>query len=60
MITPGNLFLTAVIVVLVVGSKKIRHLGEDLGVAIKNFKEAMNNEKKAEDSAQTQEKKLSE
>ena len=46
MITPGNLFLTTIIAVLVLGSKKVRHLGSDLGAAIKNFREAMHGENK--------------
>lgn len=46
MITPGNLILTTLIAVLLVGSKKVRHLGSDLGAAIKNFREAMNTDSK--------------
>ncbi len=41
MFTPGNLLLTTIIVLLLVGTKKIRHAGEDIGMAIKNFREAM-------------------
>jgi len=41
MFTPGNLLLTTTIVLLILGGKKIRTLGEDLGVAIKSFQEAV-------------------
>lgn len=41
MITPGTLALTALVAVLVVGSKRIRHLGEDLGVALRGFRKGL-------------------
>lgn len=47
MFTPGNLLLTTTIVLLILGGKKIRTLGEDLGVAIKSFRAAVR-EKSAE------------
>ena len=50
MFTPGNLLLTTAVVLLLVGSKKIRTIGEDLGVAIKNFREAMSDKNKSEDN----------
>lgn len=40
---PQLLILIAV-VVLLFGTKKLRTLGEDLGVAIKGFKKALNDE----------------
>lgn len=41
MFTPGNILLTTTVLLLILGGKKIRTLGEDLGVAIKSFREAM-------------------
>ena len=41
MFTPGNLLLTTTVVLLILGGKKIRTLGEDLGMAIKSFREAI-------------------
>lgn len=37
--------IVLVIVLLVFGTKKLRNIGGDLGGAVKNFKEAMNEEK---------------
>jgi TatA/E family protein of Tat protein translocase len=50
MFTPGNLLLTTAVVLLLVGSKKIRTLGEDLGVAIKNFREATSDKNKTDNN----------
>lgn len=41
-IGPGSLLLILVIVLLVFGTKKLRNAGGDVGAAIKNFKESMN------------------
>jgi len=37
--------IVLVIVLLVFGTKKLRNIGGDLGGAVKNFKEAVNEEK---------------
>jgi len=37
--------IVLLIVVLIFGTKKIRNIGSDLGGAVKNFKDAMNEEK---------------
>jgi sec-independent protein translocase protein TatA len=37
--------IVLVIVLLVFGTKKLRNIGSDLGGAVKNFKEAMGEEK---------------
>jgi sec-independent protein translocase protein TatA len=37
--------IVLVIVLLVFGTKKLRNIGSDLGGAVKNFKEAMSEEK---------------
>ena len=41
MLTPTNLFFTTAVVLLLFGSKKLRNIGEDLGIAFKNFREAL-------------------
>lgn len=42
-----QLLIVLVIVVLLFGTKKLRSLGGDLGSAIKNFKQSMNDGEKA-------------
>lgn len=37
-----QLLLVVLLVVLVFGSRKLRNLGEDIGVALKNFKKETN------------------
>ena len=44
-ISPISLLLILLIVVALFGTKRIKHLGSDLGEAIKNFKHAVNDEK---------------
>ncbi len=42
------------IVVVIFGTKKLRNVGSDLGAAIRNFKDSMNEEqKKPQDDAET-------
>lgn len=41
--------LVLLIVVLIFGTKKLKTLGQDLGEAIKNFKNSVNDEKKTKD-----------
>jgi sec-independent protein translocase protein TatA len=41
MIGPWQLLLVLLIVVLVFGTKKLRNIGQDLGGAIKGFKDGM-------------------
>lgn len=50
MITPSTLALTTLLVVLVVGTKKIRYIGEDLGAAVRNFKKGLNGEHIADEA----------
>lgn len=50
-ISPGSLLLILVILFFVMGGKRLRTLGEDLGVAYKGFKKALNDE--PEQTAQT-------
>lgn len=50
--------IVLLVVVLVFGTKKLRNVGSDVGGAVKNFKEAMNDDseeaKALEESAKTQ------
>lgn len=41
MLTPGTLMVTAVVAVVLVGSKRLRTLGEDLGAALKSFRQGL-------------------
>lgn len=41
-ISPMSLLLIFLIVVALFGTKKIKHLGTDIGLAIKNFRRALN------------------
>lgn len=43
-ISPGSLLLILLILIFVMGGKKLRTLGEDLGLALKSFKKAFNEE----------------
>lgn len=45
--------IVLVIVVLVFGTKKLRNVGSDVGGAVKNFKDAMNDGKQNEKIADT-------
>ena len=54
MLTPGNILLTTTVLVLILGGKKIRSLGEDLGVAIRSFREAMSDKPKQNAAEKTQ------
>ena len=51
-ISIGHLLVVAVIVVLLFGTNKLRHLGSDLGSSIKGFKKAMkdDDDKKDQDA----------
>jgi len=41
-----SLILIVIVVVLIFGTKKLRNMGGDVGGAVKNFREAMKEEKK--------------
>ena len=47
-IGPGSLLLIAVIVVVLFGTKKLRTMGEDFGVALRGFRKGLR-----EDSAES-------
>lgn len=44
MLTPSTLLVTAVVTVVLVGGKRLRSLGEDLGAALKNFRQGLQGE----------------
>lgn len=43
-ISPLSLILILLIIVALFGTTKLKHLGTDLGAAIKNFRKAVNSE----------------
>lgn len=49
-ISPMQLLIILVIVVLLFGTKKLRGLGGDLGSALKGFKKAMSDDDKEKDA----------
>lgn len=40
----GSLLLVVLIIILLFGTKRIRHIGEDLGKAVRSFKKALNDD----------------
>lgn len=53
-ISPIQLVIILVIVVLIFGTKKLRGMGKDIGGAVKDFKEGMNTpDEKKEDKEDT-------
>ncbi len=48
----GSLFVVLLIVILLFGTKRIRHIGEDLGNAVRSFRKALHQEDSQEDSQQ--------
>ena len=55
-ISPWQLLIVLVIVVLIFGTKKLRNMGGDVGGAVKNFKKSMKdeNDKGQDDSEQSE------
>ena len=55
-ISPWQLLIVLVIVVLIFGTKKLRTMGGDVGSAVKNFKKSMKDEddKGVDDSAESE------
>ncbi len=49
-ISPWQLLIVLVIVVLIFGTKKLRNMGGDVGSAVKNFKDSMKDEDKKDSS----------
>ena len=48
-ISPWQLVIVLVIVVLIFGTKKLRNMGGDIGGAVKNFKKSMKDEESPSD-----------
>lgn len=44
MFTPGTILVTVVVAALLVGTKRIRHIGEDLGAALRSFRKGLQGE----------------
>lgn len=49
-ISPVQLIIVLVIVILIFGTKKLRGMGKDIGGAVKDFKDGMKNEDDASPS----------
>ena len=45
-LSPSQMIILLVVVLLVFGTKKLRNAGSDLGAAVKGFKKAMSDEEK--------------
>jgi sec-independent protein translocase protein TatA len=46
--SPWHWIIVLVVVALIFGTKKLRNVGEDLGAAVKGFKEGIGHDKKSE------------
>lgn len=57
-ISPVQLIIVLVIVVLIFGTKKLTGMGKDIGGAVKGFKQAMNDDEKAEEKKKEEDKAL--
>lgn len=53
MLTPGTLLVVGVVVVVLVGTKRIRTIGEDLGAALRSFRRGLQGEDAAKDESPT-------
>lgn len=52
-ISPGSLLLILLILIFVMGGNKLRTLGEDLGLALKSFKKAFNDDDNRDNSSES-------
>ncbi len=52
-ISPIQLIIVLVIVILIFGTKKLRNMGKDIGGAVKGFKQGMNDKDDGGDGADT-------
>lgn len=55
-ISPGSLLLILLIVLVLFGTKKLRHLGEDLGQALRSFRKGLNDTEKDKPTLDFEEK----
>jgi len=53
----GSLLLVLIIVLALFGTKKLRHIGEDLGEAFKSFRKALQETDNNQDNSKNQEDK---
>ena len=49
-ISPWQLLIVLLIIVLIFGTKKLRNMGGDIGSAVKNFKKSVKDDGESEDS----------
>lgn len=49
-ISIGSIVLVLLIVILVFGTKRLRHIGNDLGAALKSFRKGMRDEDDSPDN----------
>ncbi|CAM4457235.1 MAG: Sec-independent protein translocase protein TatA [Legionellaceae bacterium] len=56
MISPSTLVLTTIIAALVFGTKRLRSFGEDLGMALRGFRQALNADEKKQSTEAVNEK----
>ncbi len=49
-ISPWQLLIVLLIIVLIFGTKKLRNIGGDLGSAVKNFKKSIKDESDSENT----------
>lgn len=49
-LSPAQMIILLVVILLVFGTKKLRNAGADLGAAVKGFKKAMQDDDKAKDA----------
>ena len=48
-LSPAQLIILLVVILLIFGTKKLRNAGSDLGAAVKGFKKAMKEDEKVKD-----------
>ena len=49
-LSPAQLIILLVVILLIFGTKKLRKAGADLGAAVKGFKKAMKEDEKVKDA----------
>lgn len=49
-LSPAQMIILLVVILLVFGTKKLRNAGSDLGAAVKGFKKAMQDDEKVKDA----------
>jgi len=49
-ISIGSILLVLVIVIVIFGTKRLRHIGEDMGSALKSFRKGLSDDDSQQDS----------